>query len=579
MQELPIGISDYRELVEYKNPISKEGYLYIDKSLFIKEIIADSGTKVIVLTRPRRFGKTINLSMLQHFFAAEVNGRSTTGLFDNLEISKHLECMQLQGKHPVIFLTLKDAKADNVDSATNRLYEQIRQVYEQHRYVIEDNKISKEEKEAFISILNKTANLDDLSFSLYNLSYYIHKTLGQTVYILIDEYDTPIQASYINGYYNEFISFMRGLLGSALKGNANIRQAILTGILRVSKESLFSDLNNVEIYSVLNKKYSNCFGFTEGEVNNLLIKAKLPLKTKQTKEWYNGYNFAGATIYNPLSIVKFIKEEGILKPYWVNTSGNDLIKQLIINSEPEIKDKIATLIAGESIKEMVDEHIVFGDLDTNPSALWNLFLMSGYLKAVSTNTDENEEDNEEYELSIPNKEIDSLYRKIVREWLSGARGLNWYREFLNDLVTGKVAAFESKLQTLIGETVSFHDATKNSQEVFYHGLMLGVVAGLRETHIVRSNQESGDGRYDVAIIPKDIKQLGIIIEFKAPKQTKKKEINLEKKAKVALEQAKQCNYIAELKQQGISKICLMGIAFFKKDLRIAAEEYPKPAIS
>ena len=572
---LPIGVSDFRKLVTHHDSNGK-GYLFVDKTFFIQQIIDDL-TEVIVITRPRRFGKTLNLSMLQHFYAAEVDGQSTAGLFDGLEISKYPKIMKYQGQHQVVFLTLKDIKANTFESAINKIYEQIRQLYEQHRYVIEDNKISKEEKDIFVSILNQTANIDTLSFSLHNLSYYIHKTLGQKVYILIDEYDTPIQAAYINGYYDELVFFIRGFLGNALKGNSNMNQAILTGILRVSKESLFSDLNNVEIYSVLNKKYSNCFGFTEAEVNNLLIKAKLPLKTKQTKEWYNGYNFAGATIYNPLSIVKFIKEEGILKPYWVNTSGNDLIKQLIINSEPEIKDKIATLISGESIKEIVDEHIVFGDLDTSPSSLWNLFLMSGYLKAVSTNTDDEEEDNEEYELSIPNKEIDSLYRKIVREWLSGARGLNWYREFLNDLVTGKVAAFELKLQTLIGETVSFHDATKNSQEVFYHGLMLGIVAGLRETHIIRSNQESGDGRYDVAIIPKDIKQLGIIIEFKAPKQTEKKEINLEEKAKVALEQTKQCNYIAELKQQGISKMCLMGIAFFKKDLRIVAENYPNTA--
>ena len=232
---LPIGVSDFRKLVTHHDSNGK-GYLFVDKTFFIQQIIDDL-TEVIVITRPRRFGKTLNLSMLQHFYAAEVDGQSTAGLFDGLEISKYPKIMKYQGQHQVVFLTLKDIKANTFESAINKIYEQIRQLYEQHRYVIEDNKISKEEKDIFVSILNQTANIDTLSFSLHNLSYYIHKTLGQKVYILIDEYDTPIQAAYINGYYDELVFFIRGFLGNALKGNSNMNQAILTGILRVSKET------------------------------------------------------------------------------------------------------------------------------------------------------------------------------------------------------------------------------------------------------------------------------------------------------------------------------------------------------
>jgi hypothetical protein len=385
--------------------------------------------------------------------------------------------------------------------------------------------------------------------------------------LLIDEYDTPIQEAYVRGYYDELMPFFRNFLSGPLKDESLLKRAILTGILRVSKESLFSGLSNVQLYSVLNEKYSNCFGFTEDEVNNLLIKAKLPAKTKQTKGWYNGYNFAGTTIYNPWSIIEFIKEKGKLKSYWVNTSGNELIKQLIINSESVIKDQITTLISGGSIKEIVDEHIVFGDLDTNPSAIWNLFLMSGYLKAISVNTGEDDEDSEEYELSIPNKEIDSLYRKIIREWLSGARGLKWYKEFLNVLVTGKVTAFEEKLQTFIYETLSCHDVNEKTQEAFYHGLMLAFVAGLKETHEIKSNKESGLGFYDVVIIPKNRGALGIVMEFKAIEEEK----NLEAEAKKGLAQINKSNYIAELKQRDINKICKMGIAFSRRTVKIAHE--------
>jgi len=559
---LPIGVSDFSKLITTKSSSSNEGYLYVDKSLFIKEIIDDL-TEVIVITRPRRFGKTLNLSMLQHFYAAEVNGQPTAHLFDGLEISKYPECMRLQGKHPVIFLELKDTKADTYDSAINKIYKQIRQLYGKHRYVLDGNYLAADEKEDFLNILNKKATIDDLTFALQDLTGYIHKVLGQKVYFLIDEYDTPIQASYTNGYYEQCISFMRGLLGSALKGNSNIHQAILTGILRVSKESLFSDVNNVEIYSVLNKKYASHFGFTEEEVNALLIKAKLPADLKQTKDWYNGYNFAGTTIYNPLSIIKFIKEDGQLMSYWVNTGGSDMIKNLIIKAEPYVKEKLQALISRETIEEDVDEHIVFGDLTKNSAALWSLLLMSGYLTAVSNKPHGR---RQLCKLKLPNNEITDLYDSIIEDWLSG-NNKDLYKVFLDDLVNGRVVEFEEKLQTLIEDTLSYHDVTSTSQESFYHGLMLGLVVGLKDTHEIKSNKESGKGRYDVLIIPKEPNKLGIVMEFKAIDD----ENQLENEANIALEQINRSNYIAELKQRGITKICKMGIAFSRKLVRITTE--------
>jgi hypothetical protein len=561
---LPIGVSDFRKLITTKSSSSNEGYLYVDKSLFIKEIIDDL-TEVIVITRPRRFGKTLNLSMLQHFYAAEVDGQPTAHLFDGLEISKYPECMQLQGKHPVIFLGLKDTKADTYDSAINKIYKQIRQLYSKHRYVLDGNYLETDEKEDFLNILNKKTTVDDLTFALQDLTGYIHKVLGQKVYLLIDEYDTPIQAAYTNGYYDQCISFMRGLLGSALKGNSNMHQAILTGILRVSKESLFSDVNNVEIYSVLHKNYSSHFGFTEDEVNNLLTKAKLPANLKQTKDWYNGYNFAGTTIYNPLSIIKFIKEDGQLMSYWVNTGGSDLIKSLIIKAEPYVKEKLQALISRETIEEDVDEHIVFGDLTKNSAALWSLLLMSGYLTAVSNKPHGR---RQLCKLKLPNNEITDLYDSIIEDWLSG-NNKDLYKIFLDDLVNGRIVEFEEKLQILIEDTLSSRDVTTKTQESFYHGLMLGFVSGLKETHDVKSNKESGKGFYDVAIIPKDRNKLGIVMEFKAPKRKGKQEINLDNEAKLALEQINKSNYISELKQLGVANIRSIGLAFYKKDVRLA----------
>lgn len=563
---LPTGISNFRELITYKDS-NGDGYLYVDKTAFIKEL-TDNTAKVKIIIRPRRFGKTLNLSMLQYFYAAEVAGQTTKGLFDGLEISKYPYCMQHQGKYPVIFISFKDVKQPTFEFCLDKIRSVVAATYRRHRKVFESKNISEDNKEYIKSVLNTTISQVKLEEAIQRLMELLREHYNESPILLIDEYDTPIQEAYLQGYYDQLIQFLRNFLSGSLKDEDLLKNAILTGILRVAKESLFSGLSNVKIHSILGDKYSKHFGFTKAEVNNLLIKAKLPASVAQTKEWYNGYNFGGVTIYNPFSIIEFIAEQGRLSSYWVNTSGNDIVRDLIINSSYRTQEKIQALITGETIQEYVDEHIVFSDLNKNPSAIWSLLLMSGYLKYTA-----NEEKGMRFlcDLRIPNKEVEDYYTTVIEDWLIGDRDLNWYKELLDNLVNGNVAEFEEKLQILIEDTLSCRDVTKSSQESFYHGLMLGLVVGLKETHDVKSNKESGKGFYDVAIIPKDRNKLGIVMEFKAPQKKGKQEINLEKESKLALKQIKRSNYISELKQRGITKICKMGIAFAKKAVKIHHE--------
>ncbi len=565
MQELPLGVSDFKTLIDYKNPITGEGYLFVDKTLLIKEILGD-GTQAIILTRPRRFGKTLNLSMLQYFFAAEFAGESTKELFNGLKIAQDLICMQLQGQDPVVFISFKDIKQPNLQLCIEKIASIIAGAYRQHRKELESVLTSEDDKAYVTAILDEKISPVRLESSIKRLLELLFKYYNAKPILLIDEYDTPIQEAYLHGYYEQLMPFFRNFLSEPLKDDNLLKRAVLTGILRVSKESFFSGLNNVKVYSVLNKKYSNYFGFTEQETNELLAISKLPADLAKTKEWYNGYNFSGTIIYNPYSVISFIKEEGKIFPYWINTSGNELIRQLLTTSELATQDKIGQLIKGETIKEIVDEHIVFQDLKENRAAIWGLFFMSGYLKVLSS---EFAEYGNICELAIPNKEVEFLYKQVFREWLSGNRGIIWYQELLAALTFGKVEEFERKLQNAIVEMTSFHDTSKTKQEVFYQGLMLGILSGLKDNYEIRSNRESGYGRYDLLIIPKDLNKLGIVMEFKAINHDN--DVNLREAAKEALLQIKTSEYITELTARGINNVCLMGIAFSGKSIKIISE--------
>ena len=434
---VPVGCDNFRELTTDADPDGKKN-LFVDKTYFIKEILRDRA-KVLLITRPRRFGKTINLSMLQHFLAREVDGLPTKDLFNHLLISQDASSMAYQGKYPVIFISFKEIKAENFLAARAVVAELIRELYEEFRYVAET--LSVEQKEIYTRILRLQASDVDLQRALLNLSGYLYKTHQEKVYLLIDEYDSPIQYAYTKQYYTEMVNFLRDLLAASLKGNAWIKQGILTGITRIAKESIFSDLNNLKTRSLLDNKYAAYFGFTEDEVNDLFARASLDCDLGQLKDWYNGYQCGDTLLYNPWSIMNAIDDGGVIKQYWINTSGNDLAIDLIIKGGVEIYEKLEILLQNKTILENLDEHIVYHAIDQNRAAIWTLLLMTGYLKVVSSAAIEG---SNKYELALPNKEVRYFYQNAIQIWLSDKNGAMWYQNFLEDLLSGKLLNIESE---------------------------------------------------------------------------------------------------------------------------------------
>jgi hypothetical protein len=560
----PIGGSDFAEMVD-------KHLDFVDKTLFIKEIFDNPGVKVNVITRPRRFGKTLNLSMLACFLAAEVNGCTTQHLFKGLKIAGlGDEYMRHQGKYPVIFISFKDVQDHNYENTYANLCELIANVYNEHYYLLSSPQLSASEKKVFLSIVETNASLAKIRDSLANLSRYLYKHHGVKPWILIDEYDSPIQAGYLHGYYNSIIQVMRGLFGTAFKDNPSVEKVIITGILRVSKESLFSGVNNIKVYSTFNTEYSEHFGFTEAEVEGLLEKANLKHCYTQIRQWYNGYQIGNSIIYNPWSVINCLQGKGLIRLYWANTSGNDLVKHLLAHGDETIKKDLETIIQGDSITALIDENLVFSDLEKNRDGLWSMLFFCGYLKAIHT---EFKEGKIQCELASPNQEITALYRDIIRSWLSNPLGYSQYLEFLLSLTEGRVDEFADRLQRYLIETLSIFDTTGREPEKFYHGFVLGMMVSLNETHEVKSNYESGYGRYDVMLIPKDREQLGIILEFKTVRE---KKTSLKQAAKDALQQIIQRQYAAQLHQLGIHNILQMGLAFRGKHVFVLPE-LPVPA--
>ncbi|MBF0299475.1 MAG: AAA family ATPase [Oligoflexia bacterium] len=568
--KLAIGYSDFKKIIDQKLD-------FVDKSLFIKEFLDNKGTEVSVITRPRRFGKTLNLSMLHCFLAAEVNGESTKGLFDNLKIasaenySNGDSYISQQGQHPVIFVTFKNVKATSFSDAVEKLCSIIQTLYREHQYLLNSTTLPETEKTIIQKYLTLPINKTDIENSILFLSELLYKHHQQKkVYILIDEYDTPIQASYLNNYYNDMIKLMGGILGAALKGNPCLNRAVITGIIRIAKEGLFSDLNNVEIYSILESKYSQYFGFTEEEVLSLLNRAQMSDKIDEIKEWYNGYKFAETTVYNPWSIVHYI-QKGKLRDYWANTSGNDLIWNLIVESNAEIKNDLEKLLRGEICFHPINEHVVFGDLKNNPAAMWSILANTGYLNIISS---EGEGSILLCKTKIPNKEVRTIYKDMIETWLSSSSGVVWYNNFLNHLLNGNISEVSIDLEKLFLHVISFRDMGKKP-EAFYHGLLLGLTGSLsRNLYEINSNGEGGDGYYDIIIIPKDLSKLAVVLELKSIQNLSKikKEstiINLlENSANQALNQIDEKDYVAAARIAGIKQVFRIGIAFAGKRFKI-----------
>jgi len=554
MKNLPIGISDYKE-------IAQEHYYYIDKTLFIKEIL-DQAKKIILLPRPRRFGKTLNLSMLQYFF--EKSEENNQQLFTDKAIWQEEKYRAHQGQYPVIFLTLKGVKQPTWTIAYDTLKIIIANEFKRHRYLLKDS-LPIDEASQFQAIIEKKANQATLGQSLSLLSELLYKHYKKRVYILIDEYDMPITTSYSYGYYGEMIVFMRSLLEAAFKDNKFLERGVLTGILRIAKESVFSGLNNFKVCSLTDAPFQDKFGFTTQEVEHLLKDQRLSKKSAQVKNWYNGYMFGKTTIYNPWSIIQCADERGLLKPYWLNTSDNLLVKKLLASANQEVKSELELLLADKTITTIINDAIVFPGMENNDEAIWSLLLFTGYLavtkqklvvgKKICT-------------LSIPNQEIRILYADLVKEIFQTTLSRSKTTNLLTSLVEGDSEAFATALQEFIAKSMSAFDFTKEEPEKSYHLFILGLLIYLSDTHEIKSNRESGYGRYDIMIIPRKTNKLGIIIEFKktAPKET------LKKACERALEQIHTKKYIHEMQDRGIKKIQLLGIACQGKKILVKAED-------
>jgi hypothetical protein len=566
--KLPIGVSDFDKLI-------REDYTFVDKTLMIRDIIEDGAT-VNLITRPRRFGKTLNLSMLHHFFAREVRGRPTAPeLFEGLAVSTDAASMAHQGQYPIIFFTFKDIKESSFDDAVAKLRANLAGLYLEYPELLDSPHLADEQKAKVAAIRAEKANTTDLADAIKRLSHYLYLHYQKPVLLLFDEYDTPIHAAYTGGYYQKMVDFMRGLLGGGLKDNSYLYKAVITGILRVSRESLFSGLNNLKVHTVLDDRYSQYFGFTEEEVAGLFTTAGLAEQqtTREApaaiKTWYNGYRFGGSTVYNPWSIISCLDEQGACRPYWINTSDNALLKGLLARADEDVKQQIEELLQGRPIGQLIDPNVVFGDLDKDGMALWSLLLFSGYLTATDPQYDR--QGRVRCQLRIPNLEVLGLYERHVEEWFTDTMGLKGYSDFLNCLVTGKLEEFEARLSDYLLEAGSYFDGGQLHPEKFYHGLVLGLITGLKETHTIHSNRESGYGRYDVVVLPKGLKpqgsqqRPGILMEFKSAKRPEQ----LATAAQEALQQIERQRYQTELEQHGVTQVIKIGLAFCGKQLAIS----------
>ncbi|PRX16917.1 PD-(D/E)XK nuclease superfamily protein [Orenia metallireducens] len=558
MKKLPIGISDFKELIE-------NGHYFVDKSLFIKDII-DEDAKVILLPRPRRFGKTLNISMLKYFF--EKSNKNNSYLFDSLKIKElGRSYLDRQGKSPVIFLTFKGVKNTIWEDCLENIKDIISMEYERHAYLLEGNLLSNKERIIYQNIVNLSATKVHYQKALSKLTLYLERYHGDKAIVLIDEYDQPIQSGYMNGYYEEIINFMRGFLESGLKDNTSLEKGVLTGILRVAKESIFSGLNNLLVSTLLDTKYDNYFGLLETEVEEIFNDYNLNYKLEEIKEWYNGYYFGDKTLYNPWSIINCIYYQGELKPYWINTSGNEIIKDLIINGDSEIKSDIELLIKDQSIEKKIDENIVFGDIDKKSSSLWSFLLLSGYLRA----SDSERRGARLYcNLEIPNQEVKYIYEEIVLDWFEENITSQKLKLMLEALTNGDIEVFSSVFREFVLNSMSSFDIGGNEPEKVYHAFVLGLLLNLRDSYQVKSNRESGYGRYDVMIIPDKKDKLGIIMEFKKVNEYKKE--SLEEAVEDALKQIKEKRYKQELLAQGIDNVLEIGIAFSGKEVAVKSED-------
>ena len=542
MKRLAIGLSDFKHLIE-------EDFYYFDKTKFIEEVMKD-GSQVKLFARPRRFGKTLNMSMLKYFFDIE-NREENKKIFKDLYIEK-TEAFKEQGQYPVIFLSLKDLKALTWEEMEEKITVIVSELFSEYNYLI--NELVETDSDKFKKIINENANLSNLGRSLKFLTKILYEKYKKKVVVLIDEYDSPLVSAYINGYYEKAKDFFKTFYSTVLKDNSYLQMGVLTGIIRVIKAGIFSDLNNLSTYTILSDVYTDSYGLTEEEVEKSLKYYGIEQEISNVKDWYDGYKFGDSEVYNPWSILNFLRFKE-LRAYWVDTSGNDLIKDVLKKITKNTIEALERLFNGEGLKQNISGTSDLSKL-LSEDELWELMLFSGYL------TVEEKIDHKNYVLRLPNKEIKELFRDTFLEKYFGRGSKLLY--LMEALTENRIDEYEERLQEILLTSVSYND-TKKGNEAFYHGLIMGMGLYLEGEYITKSNIESGLGRYDFVIEPKNKTKRAFIMEFKATDSIE----NLEEISKEALRQIEDKKYDISLKQNGVKDITYLGIAFCGKQIKIS----------
>ena len=556
MLQVPIGYDDFRELRQARR-------YFVDKSPLIAEFWRDAA-KVLLLPRPRRFGKSLNMSMLKYFFSCQHEGRE---LFQGLSIEQDAELMAEQGKYPVIALSLKSICGDSFEEAMEMLANLFADLLPNFDDLLKPDNLSETLCSSLQQLRAANASKAILQNSLYLLSTALHKSCGQRAIIIIDEYDVPLLHFYNSkpAEYVRMVDFYRGFLGAALKDNPHLERGCLTGILRIARESIFSDLNNVMVYSLVEKKFNSCFGFTEAEVQAMLQSFAMADRAEEVRKWYNGYDFGGQTIYNPWSVLSFINYNPIIaRPYWIGSSANKLVKQLVVEQGASIREQVSDLISGQSLQYPLNEHIALDEVGNSAEQIWNFLTFTGYLKPIGKSYDELN-DTIVYSLAIPNREIRSFYAQSLSAWLSkNLQQTSALQPLLQALQELDWATLEQQLNTILCSNASYFDSA--SGEAFYHALFIGMLLHLPNYHL-QSNRESGLGRYDCALQPQDRSRPAFILEFKRATTL----ANSAKALNSALKQIAKLDYAASFRSQGIERVYAIAVAVDGKQAKLKAK--------
>ena len=561
---LPTGIEDFKE-------IRTDGYYYVDKTALIEQVL-DKRSKVTLFTRPRRFGKTLNMSMLRYFFETGTDSK----LFNGLYISQNAElCEKYMGKYPVIAISLKGVDADSYTKAKAQIIKIINREARRHRLLLKSEKLDSFDKELLTQLLSRNMEEDTITSSLQELTELLEAHFSKKVVVLIDEYDVPLAKAYENGYYNEMVLLIRNLFGNVLKTNDSLAFAVLTGCLRIAKESIFTGLNNFKVYSITNTEFDETFGFTNEEVRKMLVYYGLDSHFEEVKAWYDGYRFGNADVYCPWDVVNYCEDHkentnAELQNYWMNTSGNEVIQHFVDSmNDPHMltKSELELLVSGDTVVKQVDEMITYKELYSNIDNMWSTLFMTGYL------TQRGKEPDGRYHLAIPNREIcDCMVRRVLALFKrSVSQNRELLRSFCNAMLASDASTMEHALTEYMGKTISIRDSfAKSIRENFYHGLLIGIL-GSQGAWKATSNKESGDGSSDILIeVNEDDLRIGMVLELKYSKT----ENALDKECDDALQQIEDKNYDQELREKGYTKILKYGITFYHKKCRVKTSFVP-----